>query len=151
MVKRVSTRAKKSAKARPESPVSEEDYVSGSNDLEDASLHSDALDDWSDDAASKASPQKKRRRGLSSTRTPKSKSKPASGGNGKSKQGASGKTSSPAKKKRKVEDAEDERDDDDDDIELKDGQQVVGKVVEAPTTGWGELCYRAHVCDSRVV
>ena len=135
------TKARKPANARSESPVknvSEEDCVSGSDNEDAKSLHSDALDEQSDDSAGKAETQKKRRRALSSlTRTPSSKRKPVSArADPKSKQGVSEKKT-PARKKRKVveDTAEDERDSDV--VELKNGQEVVGKVVEAPTTGWG--------------
>ncbi|KAH0827808.1 hypothetical protein J3R83DRAFT_3433 [Lanmaoa asiatica] len=141
MAKRGSTRARKPANTRSESPVEDvsEDYVSGSEDAE-RSLHSDALDEESDDAATRRTgeTQKKRRRvSPSSKRTQSSKHKPAArntASDPKSEQGVSEKRTPAGKKRKTVEDtAEDERDSD---VKLKDGQEVVGKVVEAPTTGW---------------
>ncbi|KAG8213879.1 hypothetical protein J3R82DRAFT_10623 [Butyriboletus roseoflavus] len=122
-----------------ESPVKDvsEDHVSGS-DNEDAqlSLHSDALDEDSDDASKTETRKTRQCVGSSSKCTQSSEYKPAARrSDPKSKQGVSEKRT-PARKKLKVVDdtAEDERDSD---VELKDGQEVVGKVVEAPTTGWG--------------
>lgn len=148
MAKRGSTKAKKPAHTRSaESPVKDvsEDYVSGSDSAsEDAqlSLHSDALDEESDDAVKTETQKKKRRRAAvasPSKRTQSSKHKSAAAPRStdpKSKKDVSEKNRTPAKKKRKVveDTAEDERDSD---VELKDGQEVVGKVVEAPATGWG--------------
>ena len=126
----------KRAKPRPIEDVSE-DYVSSSDD-EDAqhSLHSDALDEEPDDVRKIKSRKTRRRVASSSKRAQNSEHKPtARGSDPKSEQGVSEKRTR-ARKKRKVveETAVDERDSD---VELKDGQEVVGKVVEAPTTGWG--------------
>ena len=136
MVKRRgSTKAKKPAKACSEPPAEDvsEDYVSGSDNDNVESIHSDALDEVeSDDAKKTETPKKRQRVASSSKRAQDSKHTPAGR---TSKRGVSEK-GTPAKKKRKVvkDTAEDEHDSD---VELKGGQEVVGKVVEAPTTGWG--------------
>lgn len=114
-----------------------EDYTSGSDSAsEDAplSLRSDALDEEPDDAVKTETGKRKRRRAAvasSSKRTQSSKHKLARSTDPKSKKNPSEKRT-PAKKKLKV--VVEERDSD---VELKDGQEVVGKVVEAPVTGWG--------------
>ncbi|KAG1901783.1 uncharacterized protein F5891DRAFT_1172497 [Suillus fuscotomentosus] len=79
-------------------------------DSEAESLHSDALDDL---------PPKKRTR--SSNSKPSSPSKPKAKRN---------------KRKAKGDDVKDEEDVDGSDVDLKEGQQVVGRVVQAPKTGW---------------
>lgn len=142
MAKRSNIRAKKPAKARSESPVSDVSEEACVSDSEDApSLRSDALDEQSDDSADKAETRKKRQRGA-----PSPKQKPASARSPK--KGASEKKTR-ARKKRKVDEDADEDEGDSDVVELKGGQKVVGKVVEAPTTGWGAYAYflEAPVCD----
>jgi hypothetical protein len=90
-------------------------------DSEPESLHSDALDDL---------PPKKRTRS--------SNSKSSSPSEPKSKR---------RKRKAKEDDLKDEDEDEDEDeddgseVDLKEGQQVVGRVVQAPKTGWGELVF----------
>lgn len=143
--RRGSTKAKKPAKARSESPVEDVSFVSGSDNEDAESIHSNALDEVESDDADKIEAQKKRQRVASSSkRAQNSKHKPAARTDAKSKRGASEK-GTPARKKRKVveDTAEDEHDSD---VELKDGQEVVGKVVEAPTAGWG-----AYIVPSRTL
>ncbi|KAG2102552.1 uncharacterized protein F5147DRAFT_581041 [Suillus discolor] len=79
-------------------------------DSEPESLHSDALDDL---------PPKKRTRSSNSKSSSPSKPKPKR-----------------KKRKAKEDDIKDEEDVDDSDVDLKEGQQVVGRVVQAPKTGW---------------
>lgn len=93
------------------------------------SLASDALDD-------EPSGRRKRPRGTATSSQAKStnavsKGTGSSSSRGKRKAGHD----SPAKKKHKAQ-AEDEENVISD-VELKDGQEVVGKVVQAPQTGWG--------------
>lgn len=98
-------------------PVEDKDDECEDTYSEPESLHSDTLDD-------NAQPSKstKRKRASSPIKT-KSKSK------------KSPKKSSPRKKRKtKGEDEED----DPEEIELEDGQEIVGVVVKAPTTGLGE-------------
>lgn len=93
------------------------------------SLDSDALDD---EPTCKGG--KKRPRGATSKSTkavPKEIASTSSRGKRK------GGHSSPAKKKRKARAEDDAEAEDVTDIDLKDGQEVVGKVVQAPQTGWG--------------
>ncbi|KAG2339984.1 hypothetical protein BDR05DRAFT_938291 [Suillus weaverae] len=80
-------------------------------DSEPESLHSDALDDL---------PPKKRTRSSNSKSSSPSKPK-----------------STRRKRKAKEDDVKDEEDVDGSDIDLKEGQQVVGRVVQAPKSGWG--------------
>ncbi|KAG2111737.1 hypothetical protein DEU56DRAFT_935866 [Suillus clintonianus] len=87
---------------------------SSSEDSEPESLHSDALDDL---------PPKKRTR----SSNPNSKSSSPSKPKPKPK---------PRKRKAKEEDVKDEEDVDGSDLDLKEGQQIVGRVVQAPKTGW---------------
>ncbi|KIK78329.1 hypothetical protein PAXRUDRAFT_834605 [Paxillus rubicundulus Ve08.2h10] len=92
-------------------------------------LDSDALDEEYDDPGKQES-QRERTRVLSPAKLkPKSAGKRTS--QSLSKQGASNKR--PMRKKRKVEEDEDEEGSD---FQLKDGQEVVGRVVQAPKTGW---------------
>ncbi|KIK43734.1 hypothetical protein CY34DRAFT_11511 [Suillus luteus UH-Slu-Lm8-n1] len=79
-------------------------------DSEPESLHSDALDDL---------PPKKRTRSSNSKSSSPSKPK-----------------SKRRKRKAKEDDVMDEDEDDGSDVDLKEGQQVVGRVVQAPKTGW---------------
>ncbi|KAG2052909.1 hypothetical protein BDR06DRAFT_1009044 [Suillus hirtellus] len=83
---------------------------SSNEDSEPESLHSDALDDL---------PPKKRTRSSNSKSSSPSKPKPKR-----------------QKRKAKEDDIKDEEDVDDSDVDLKEGQQVVGRVVQAPKTGW---------------
>ncbi|KIJ61343.1 hypothetical protein HYDPIDRAFT_96940 [Hydnomerulius pinastri MD-312] len=122
----------------PAEDASDAYHDSGSDNDEDEedvkSLHSDALDEESD-YATQSKGQKKRRRVASPAKPkpkPKSKGKVTSASATKPKQNSSGKA--PARKKRKVEEDEDE--DEGSELELKDGQEVVGKVIQAPKTGW---------------
>lgn len=150
MAKR-STKGKKPVSTRSASPVGDvsEDYALASTDSEDAaSIHSDALDEEEFADEEKIKTQKKRPRVASSSkRAQNSKHGPVP----KSKRGGSEK-GTPARKKRKVvEDAaEDEHESD---VELKDGQEIVGKVVEAPKTGWGAygVPFKDVLYDSRVI
>lgn len=149
-LKRASTKARKPANTRSataDSPVEDvsEDCVSGSDSEEDArlSLRSDALDEESDDAEKIETRKKRpsRRVDASSskrTQSSSSKHKPAAprSTDPKSKRGVSEK-GTPARKKRKVVEDNIAEGEGNSDVELKDGQEVVGKVVEAPTTGWG--------------
>jgi hypothetical protein len=82
------------------------------------SLHSDALDDDSDLETKKRGGGKRKR--VSHGKTPR--------GNG----------SSPRKRHKNAASDEDEEGDA---YELKEGQQVVGKVVQAPKTGRGQCCF----------
>jgi len=135
--RRSSTKAKKPANARSQSQVEDvnEDYVSGSDNEDTESVHSDALDEEYGDAE-----KTKKHRRIPSKRAQNSKHKPAT--RSTDSKGAPEKRT-PVRKKRKV--AEDTAEDEhESDVELKDGQEVVGKVVEAPTTGWG-----AYVVPSR--
>ncbi|KAI0942836.1 hypothetical protein AcW1_002611 [Taiwanofungus camphoratus] len=111
------------AKSKPRAPTKtnspkknskreESDEEFEDEDEDEASLHSDALDDEDDYGAGA-----KRKRSSQSRSPVKAKSK------------ASPKKSSP-RKKRKTESEED-----DDDLDLKEGQEVVGVVVQAPKTG----------------
>jgi hypothetical protein len=84
-------------------------------DSEPESLHSDALDDL---------PPKKRTRSSNSKSSSPSKPKPKR-----------------RKRKAKEDDVKDEDEDDGSDVDLKEGQQVVGRVVQAPKTGWGKLVF----------
>lgn len=84
-------------------------------DSEPESLHSDALDDL---------PPKKRTRSSNSKSSSPSKPK-----------------SKRRKRKAKKDDVKDEDEDEGSDVDLKEGQQVVGRVVQAPKTGWGELVF----------
>lgn len=133
--RRGNTKAKKPANVRSQSLVEDvsEDYVSGSDNEDMESLHSDALDEEYDDAE-----KTKKHRRIPSKRAQNPKHKPAT--RSTDSKGAPEKRT-PVRKKRKV--AEDEHESD---VELKDGQEVVGKVVEAPTTGWG-----AHIVPSRTL
>lgn len=88
----------------------------GSED--DASLHSDALDD---DEGTKIVPKRGQKRKVASRSPVKSAAT------------ASPKKASPKKRRKKTEDSNDE----DDDLLLEDGQEIVGVVVKAPTTGRG--------------
>ncbi|KAF9227415.1 hypothetical protein BS17DRAFT_775443 [Gyrodon lividus] len=116
-----------------ESPVEDVYHYFGSDDDDDdddvKSLHSDALDEESDCAVKKETRKKRGR--VPSPAKPKPDSKDKSTPHTKSKRGASNKM--PAKKKRKVGEDEDEQGSD---LELKDGQMVVGRVVQAPKIGW---------------
>jgi hypothetical protein len=89
-------------------------------DSEPESLHSDALDDL---------PPKKRTRSSNTNSKSNSPSKPK-----------------PKRRKRK-DDVKDEDDVDCSDVDLKEGQQVVGRVVQAPKTGWGELVFSCLMDD----
>ncbi|KAG2033376.1 hypothetical protein BDR03DRAFT_1014335 [Suillus americanus] len=79
-------------------------------DSEPESLHSDALDDL---------PPKKRTRSSNFKSSSPSKPKPKR-----------------RTRKAKEDDVNDEEDVDGSDVDLKEGQQVVGRVVQAPKTGW---------------
>ncbi|KAG1724455.1 uncharacterized protein EDB91DRAFT_1087465 [Suillus paluster] len=81
-----------------------------SEDSEPESLHSNALDD---------PPPKKRTRSSNFKYKSSLPSKPK-----------------PRKCKAKEDDAKDEEDVDGSDLDLKEGQQVVGRIVQAPKTGW---------------
>ncbi|THH26404.1 hypothetical protein EUX98_g7784 [Antrodiella citrinella] len=102
----ISKRSRKAAKVAPSEPDSGDAGDDAYESDDDASLHSDALDE---DVA----PSKKRKRA-----SPKKVS-------GKEKK----KKSSPRQKK------VNEDEDDEDDLELDEGQEVVGVVVSAPKTG----------------
>ncbi|KAF8444536.1 hypothetical protein L210DRAFT_3610911 [Boletus edulis BED1] len=135
MAKRDTTKATKPAKTRSKSSVEDsvsEDYVSDSaSDDEDVkSIHSDALDE----EESPDTRKKRQRVASSAKRAQNSKHEHAARTDSRSKRGVSGK-GTPVKKKRKVDEAT-ANDEHDSDVELKEGQEVVGKVVEAPTTGW---------------
>ncbi|KAF7792032.1 hypothetical protein EIP86_003059 [Pleurotus ostreatoroseus] len=127
------------------------------DDDEDAaeSINSDNLDDDSDVDDALSSRSKKRKRGATASSTSKSKNaakgSPTGKGtaNGKStvKGKGKGKTSpnstasaskksSPRKKRKTARDHdEDDEDADEVDLDLEDGQEIVGRVVQAPTTG----------------
>ncbi|KAG6372331.1 hypothetical protein JVT61DRAFT_7771 [Boletus reticuloceps] len=135
MAKRGKTKATRPAKTRSKSSVEDsvsEDYVSDSaSDDEDVkSIHSDALDE----EESPDTRKKRRRVASSAKRAQNSKHEHTARTDSRSKRGVSGK-GTPVKKKRKVDEATAD-DEHDSDVELKEGQEVVGKVVEAPTTGW---------------
>ncbi|KAH7888754.1 hypothetical protein F5I97DRAFT_1803163 [Phlebopus sp. FC_14] len=125
MTKRRATNRATKAKSISESPseVTSDAYQDSDGGEEDAeSLHSDALDLESDhDVPAKS--QKKRRRASTKSTSMAATSKTKS---------TAAKTS--ARKKRKVENEEPEEEDIT--LELKDGQEIVGKVVQAPKTGW---------------
>ena len=101
------------------------DAYSDQDDEHDVkSLHSDALDDDSD-------PETKKRGGGKRKRVSHGKTTGANG-------------SSPRKKHKNAASDEDEGEV----YELKEGQQVVGKVVQAPKTGRGQCCFYPPVyCD----
>jgi hypothetical protein len=121
-------RTNRQKRAPPTPPSEDGQAVSGPEDAEDGasdtyqeedddvkSLHSDTLDDDSDQGVRKrkrASPVKSRR----------------------------AKASSPRKKRKNATDDEDEEGED---YGLKEGQQVVGKVVQAPKKGRGKDLYTA--------
>jgi len=86
-------------------------------DSEPESLHSDALDDL---------PPKKRTRSSNSKSSSPSKPKPKR-----------------RKRKGKEDNDKDEENVDGSDVDLKEGQKVVGRVVQAPKTGWGKLAFSA--------
>ncbi|RPD75971.1 hypothetical protein L226DRAFT_485028 [Lentinus tigrinus ALCF2SS1-7] len=110
-------------------PEEDEDYEEASDKdaTDDESLHSDALDDEDEFETSKAS--KKRKRASASPKKAPSKGTPKAQKQTKKKRSASGS----ARKKRKTKGSEDE--DESSELELEDGQEVVGKVVQAPKTG----------------
>ena len=83
------------------------------------SLHSDALDDDSDLETKKRGGGKRKR--VSHGKTPRAK------------------VSSPRKRHKHAAQASDE--DEGESFDLKEGQQVVGKVVQAPKMGHGQCCF----------
>jgi hypothetical protein len=89
------------------------------------SLHSDALDDDSDLETKKLG-GKRKRASHASGKTPRAKG------------------SSPRKRHNNAASDEDEEGEG---PELKEGQRVVGKVVQAPKTGRGECCFILHYDD----
>ncbi|GJE93436.1 CDC45 and DUF2461 domain-containing protein [Phanerochaete sordida] len=103
-----------SRRKREETPEESEDaqsdaYVDDGDDVSDAeSINSDNLDEEHEEKPAK----RKRGSGANARSSPK-------------------KASSPRKKRKKA----DEDEDDEFDIELEDGQEVVGRVVQAPKTG----------------
>ncbi|EED79347.1 predicted protein [Postia placenta Mad-698-R] len=97
---------------------SDEDVYRSEDEEEVESLDSDALDEESDGGAK--GPKKRKRAATSSKK-------------------ASPRKASLRKKRKRA----DESDEDDDDLDLKEGQEVVGIVVKAPTTGWGGSCSAA--------
>jgi len=94
---------------------------SSSEDSEPESLHSDTLDD---------PPIKKRARPTPSR--PNSSSKPK-----------------PKGRKRRINEDAEEEEDNGSGVDLKDGQQVVGRVVQAPKLGWGNAGPLTCVSDAR--
>jgi hypothetical protein len=93
------------------------DAYQETDDEEDKeSLHSDALDDDSDLETKKPGGKRKR---ASHVKPPRAKG------------------SSPRKRRKNAASDEDEEGDG---YDLKDGQQVVGRVVQAPKTGRGQCC-----------
>ncbi|EED79346.1 predicted protein [Postia placenta Mad-698-R] len=97
---------------------SDEDVYRSEDEEDVESLDSDALDEESDGGAK--GPKKRKRA------APRSKK-------------ASPRKASLRKKRKRA----DESDEDDDDLDLKEGQEVVGIVVTAPTIGWGGSCSAA--------
>ncbi|EED77629.1 predicted protein [Postia placenta Mad-698-R] len=97
---------------------SDEDVYRSEDEEEVESLDSDALDEESDGGAK--GPKKRKRAAPGSKK-------------------ASPRKASLRKKRKRA----DESDEDDDDLDLKEGQEVVGIVVKAPTTGWGQNRLRA--------
>jgi hypothetical protein len=128
-----STRGKRvnRQKRAPHTPPSEDGQaVSGPEDAEEGasdayqeedddvkSLHSDALDDDSDQGTKTHGKKRKRASPVKSRRA---------------------KASSPRKKHKNADSDEDEEGED---YDLKEGQQVVGRVVQAPKTGRGKHLY----------
>jgi hypothetical protein len=115
---RVNGRKRVAKTAASESEDAADDAVSDAyqetDDEDDVeSLHSDALDDDSDLDTKKLGGKRKRAPHAKSPR---------------------GKGSSPRKKRKNAEDEEGEA------YDLKEGQQIVGKVVQAPKTGHGQCC-----------
>ncbi|KAH8102103.1 hypothetical protein BXZ70DRAFT_930303 [Cristinia sonorae] len=104
----------KNAESPGSSPENETDdaYVEEDSDVE--SLHSDALDEEEDSVALSKSQKRKRNSANASPRK------------------AGSKKSSPRKKRKK---AEDEDEQVSDSLELEEGQEIVGEVVQAPKTG----------------
>lgn len=92
-----------------------------SEESEPESLHSDALDD---------TPLKKRARPTRSKPNLNSPSKPK-----------------PKRRKRETNEDE-ENEEDGSGVDLKDGQQVVGRVVQAPKTGWGNDVFLTYILDA---
>ncbi|KAI6040353.1 hypothetical protein EDC04DRAFT_2678669 [Pisolithus marmoratus] len=94
------------------------------------SLASDALDDEPTRQG-----RRKRRRGATSTQAKSTKAASKETASTSSRGKRQGGHGSPAKKKYKTQ----AKNDDDEvvDVDLKDGQEIVGKVVQAPQTGWG--------------
>ncbi|CAL1710098.1 unnamed protein product [Somion occarium] len=95
-------------------------YSAREEEDDEASLHSDALDEVEDIRPAKDTTSRKRTRN-SDTR-----------GAAKASPAKKGKTKSSPKKKRKTKGSDAE---DDDDLELEEGQEIVGVVVQAPKTG----------------
>lgn len=98
------------------------------SESETESLHSDALDDEDDDDDAESRRRKnkqalKRKRGSVSSpkKAPAKKAKPAS----------------PAKKRKIKKARKDEDEDEESDLELEEGQEIVGVVIQAPKTGRG--------------
>ncbi|KAI0752617.1 hypothetical protein C8Q80DRAFT_1147298 [Daedaleopsis nitida] len=100
-----------------------EDADYGASDID--SLHSDALDDESDVLESSAERSGKKRKRVSAASPKKGGSKAGAKGPGKASKG------SPRKKRKPAKDSEEEESD----LELQEGQEIVGVVVQAPKTG----------------
>ncbi|KAI0357690.1 hypothetical protein OH77DRAFT_1421782 [Trametes cingulata] len=94
----------------------EEEDVSEPESLDSEALDEDDLEDTK---------KKRKRTGSTSKKSPAKKSTP--------KKVSPKKTSASPRKKRKI--AQEDADEDEDDLELEDGQEVVGVVVQAPKTG----------------
>ncbi|KAI0772969.1 hypothetical protein BD413DRAFT_603800 [Trametes elegans] len=126
--KAATRKGKKRAATVEEDTAESDDDVDAYKDEKDASevesLHSDALDE--DDFDAPASGGKKRKRVSSSLK--KSPAKKTY-----TRKAPAKKASTSTRKKRKT--AKDSEDADEDDLELEDGQEVVGVVVQAPKTG----------------
>lgn len=135
---------KKSGRGKRTEPDEDEDEVAVAGDAEGdggdgedgedgsesetESLHSDALDDEDDDDDAESRRKKnkqalKRKRGSVSSpkKAPAKKAKPAS----------------PAKKRKIKKARKDEDEDEQSDLELEEGQEIVGVVIQAPKTGRG--------------
>ncbi|KAL7284737.1 hypothetical protein ACG7TL_002043 [Trametes sanguinea] len=117
---------RKLAKTEIDTDQGEDAYRESDSEAEAESLDSDALDD--DDFEESTPTTLRKRDDTASASKSSSSRKPAS------KKTPRKKTRKSPQKKRKQE-AEDYDDDNDDDLELEEGQEVVGVVVQAPKTG----------------
>ncbi len=122
VIKRPSTKNSSTPKKRADGRERAIETLSESEDADDATSdaypeHSDALDDDSELETKKRGGKRKR---ASHAKTPRAKG------------------SSPRKRHKNTTSDEDEESES---FDLKEGQQAVGKVVQAPKTGRGQCCF----------